>query len=151
MKTRLLFLAVLAFSGLSLGAQSTKPAGPVKGQERKAAEAKVEGITVARPNGTFLGISLEGGTFKLSFYDKDKKKARPDVPRAAARWNPSNKPGSERIILNPSADGQALVGNKPVRPPYVFKLYLTLLNPTPGPGSGDGEQATESYVVDFRA
>lgn len=151
MKTRLLLLAVLTFGGLSLLAQSAKPAGPAKAQEKKAVEPKIEGIAVPRPDGTFLGVSLENGTFKLSFYDKQKKKMPPDVPRAAARWNPSNKAGSDRVILNPSADGQALVGNKPVRPPYVFKLYLTLLKPTPGPGSGDGEQATESYVVDFRA
>ncbi len=151
MKTRLLFLAVLAVSGLSLGAQSTKSAAPVKGQEKKAAEAKIDGVTVLRPDGTFLGVSLEGGTFKLTFYDKQKKKVKPDVPRAAARWNPSNKTGSDRIILNPSADGQALVGSKPVRPPYVFKLYLTLLKSESIAGGDSAEQATESYVLDFRA
>jgi hypothetical protein len=151
MKTQVLFLAVLAFSSVSLSAQSAKPATPAKAELKKAAEPKIEGITIARPNGTFLGISLEGGTFKLSFYDKQKKKVAPDVPRAAARWNPTQKTGSDRIILNPSADGHSLVGNRPVRPPYVFKLYLTLLQPEPVAGSGSAEQATESYVVDFRA
>lgn len=151
MKTRCVLLLMLVFGVAELSAQTVKPATPDKTDAKKAVEPKIDGVTVARPNGTFLGVSLEGGTFKLSFYDKQKKKAKPDVLRAAARWNPSNKTGSDRIILNPSADGQALVGNKPVRPPYVFKLYLTLLQPEPVAGSASAEQAIESYVVDFRA
>lgn len=151
MKTRCALLLVLAFGVPQLPAQTAKPASPAKADPKKAAEPKIDGVTVARPDGTFLGISLAGGTFKLSFYDKQKKKVKPDVPRAAARWNPSNKTGSDRIILNPSPDGQALIGNKPVRPPYVFKLYLTLLQPEPVAGSASAEQAVESYVIDFRA
>lgn len=151
MKTRLLLLVMFALGFAQLPAQTTKPATPGKADANNEAEPKIEGITIARPNGTYLGIALENGTFKLSFYDQKKKPARPDVPRAAARWNPNYKTGSERIILNPSADGKALVGHKPVRPPYAFKLYLTLLAPAATPGSEGGEQATESYVVDFRA
>lgn len=151
MKTRLLFLAVLMFGGLSLSAQPAKPVAPVQPADKAAVEPKIAGVTVQRSNGTYLGVSLENGSFKLSFYDAKKKPALPDVPRAAARWNPSQKVGSDRIILNPSADGKALVGNKPVRPPYVFKLYLTLLK---GEESSDGAaptQAVETYTIDFRA
>lgn len=151
MKTRFVLLLVLVFGAAELSAQTGAPAAPAKADAKKAPEPKIDGITVVRPNGTFLGVSLEGGTFKLSFYDKQKKKGKPDVPRAAARWNPSNKTGSDRIILNASADGLALVGSKPVRPPYVFKLYLTLLKSDPVAGSDGAEQATESYVIDFRA
>jgi hypothetical protein len=151
MKTWCALLLVLAFVVPQLSAQNGKPAAPAQADAKKSAAPKIDGTTIARPNGTFLGVSLEGGTFKLSFYDKDRKKVAPDVPRAAARWNPAQKPGSDRIILNLSADGQSLVGNRPVRPPYVFKLYLTLLKPEPVAGSDSAEQATESYVVDFRA
>ncbi|MBI2514026.1 MAG: hypothetical protein HYV96_18800 [Opitutae bacterium] len=151
MKTRLLLLVILALGFVQLSAQTARPAAPGKADAKKDAEPKIDGITIARPNGKFLGLALEGGTFKLSFYDEKKKPARPDVMRAAARWNPNYKQGSERVVLNPSADGKALVGTKPVRPPYAFKLYLTLLAPASTPGSESGEQATESYVVDFRA
>lgn len=151
MKTRLLLLVILAVGFVQLRAQTPKPAAPGQADAKKEAELKIEGITIARPNGAFLGITLEGGTFKLSFYDAKKKPAVPDVTRAAARWNPNYKTGSERVILNLSADGKALVGRKAVRPPYAFKLYLTLLAPASTPGTEGGEQATESYVVDFRA
>lgn len=150
MKTRLLAIVILALGFVPLSAQTAQPAAPGKADAKKAAEPKIEGITIARSNGTFLGLALEGGTFKLSFYDDKKKPVKPDVTRAAARWNPNYKQGSERIILNLSGDGKALVGNKPVRPPFAFKLYLTLLAPASTPGSESGEQATESFVVDFR-
>lgn len=153
MKTRLLLIVVLAFGFVQLSAQTPKPAAPGKADAKKAdakaAEPKIEGITINRPNGTFLGIALDGGTFKLSFYDAKKKPAKPDITRAAARWNPNYKIGSERVILNLSTDGKALVGTKPVRPPYAFKLYLTLLAPASTPGDASGEQAVESYVIDF--
>lgn len=151
MKTRLLLLVILVLGFVQLSAQTTKSAAPGKADAKNEAEPKIEGIAIARPDGTYLGIALENGSFKLSFYDNKKKPARPDVPRAAARWNPSQKIGSERIILNPSADGKALVGNKPVRPPYTFKLYLTLLK---GEAAGDAAaptSAVETYTIDFRA
>lgn len=151
MKTRLLLLVILALGFVQLSAQTAKPATPGKADAKKEAEPKIAGITITRSNGTFLGLALEGGSFKLSFYDAKKKPTVPDVTRAAARWNPNYKTGRERIILNLSGDGKALVGSKTVRPPYAFKLYLTLLAPTSTPGSEGAEQATESYVVDFRA
>lgn len=154
MKTRFVLSVVLVLGLGQLSAQTPKPGHTTKTAtkaEEKKAEAKIDGIVIARPNGTFLGLTLEGGTFKLSFYDKDKKAAPADVTRAAARWNPNYKQGSERIILNVSADGKALVGGKPVRPPYVFKLFLTLLKSDPAAGDSGAEQAVESYTVDFRA
>jgi hypothetical protein len=150
MKTRLLLLVILALGFAQLPAQTAKPAAPGKADAKKA-EPKIDGIEILRPNGAFLGLTLDGGTFKLSFYDEKKKPVKPDITRAAARWNPNYKQGSERIILNLSADGKSLVGSKPVRPPYAFKLYLTLLKPSAGTASESGEQASESYVVDFRA
>lgn len=153
MKTRFVLLVVLVLGLGQLSAQTPKPGSATKtttkAEEKK--EAKIEGIVIARPNGSFLGLTLDNGTFKLSFYDKNKKPVSVDITRAAARWNPNYKQGSERIILNVAGDGKALVGSKPVRPPYAFKLFLTLLkNDAAGDGSAP-EQAVESYTVDFRA
>ena len=49
----------------------------------------------------------------------------------------------------------ALISNHFVRPPYIFKLYLTLMTVSAETGeggqSGDNDQtAGEHYVVDFR-
>ena len=74
--------------------------------------------------------------FKLSFYDKEKKPVECDVARAAVRWNPHYKLGEERRVLNPSGDGKTLV-SAPVRPPYNFLFFLTLL--------GENGEAVESF------
>jgi hypothetical protein len=174
MKTLVALLCALAFGGsifaqpqpASQPAAPATPAGPAtptakpegkkadlkKEDAKKKEEPKIDGIVISRSNGTFLGLKLEGGTYKLTFYDAKKKPTAPDVTRAAARWNPKYKVGSERIILNPGPDGKSLIGTRPVRPPYVFKLYLTLLKGGARTDSegGEDEQAVESFVVDFR-
>jgi len=107
----------------------------------KVEEPKILGTVIPRANGTFLGLEVVGGNFKLSFYDKKKKAMSPDVTRASARWpNPRSVTGPNRTVLNPS--GQALVGSKPVLPPFTFNVHLALLQ-------GDGEDAAvvESYDV----
>jgi len=103
-------------------------------------EAVIEGVSAARANGGFIGVTLADSGF-MAFYDAKKKPVDSDVSRAAARWKPNYKIGEERRMLNPSGDGKTLTSS-PVRPPYNFKLYLTLL--------GENDQAVESFVMDFR-
>jgi len=104
----------------------------------------IEGTTIARPNGTFLGLTLVDSKFKLTFYDKKKKPMRVDVTRANARWADHHGPGDKRTVLN-SDGANSLVGAQFVRGPYVFNVYLTLLK-----GDGDTAEAAESYTVAFR-
>ena len=113
-----------------------KPAAP-------APELQIPGITVARAKGGFLGILVENGNFKLSFYDDNRKPAPVDVARATARWPVKYKLGDERTVLNPTGDGTALTSGTFVRPPLVFKLYLALF-------VEGRDDAAESYVIDFR-
>ena len=110
--------------------------------KKEAEEPKIPGVTITRANGTFLGLEVVGGNFKLSFYDTKKKAAAVDVTRASARWPNPRAPGDNRTILNVS--GNALVGSKPVVPPYTFTVYITLLQ-----GEGDEAKAVESLVVPF--
>lgn len=127
-------------------AKAEKPAAPAKPDAKKKEEpmGKVEGIVLTRPNGLNLGLTMVDGKFKLTFYDKKKKPGQVDVTRALARWSNVHGPGDNRTVMNP--DGvHALVGAQFVRPPYAFKLYLTLLK-----GEGDAAETVESYVVDFR-
>lgn len=120
------------------------PTKPVpKKLEVVVEEPKIPGAVIPRANGTFLGLEVVGGNFKLSFYDKKKKTMAPDITRATARWPNPRSPGDNRTILNPS--GGALLGNKPVVPPLTFTVYVTLLQ-----GEGDEAKAVESFVVPFR-
>ncbi len=167
MKTRLLFLIAWVFGSASLLAQTPPPApapatpakttkaapAPAKADAKdkakkkedpkKKEEPKIAGTTLNRPDGTFLGLTLQDGKFKLSFYDKEKKPAKVNVLRASARWPNIHGPGDNRAVLNISGDGTFLLGNQFVRGPYAFKLYLTLIASEDGTGN-------ENYTVDFR-
>lgn len=150
MKTLVACLA-LVLSVASLHAQAAKPApakGAPAGKQVEAEEEKegtIEGLVLNRPNGRFLGLTLEGGKYKLTFYDKKKKPEKVDVTRATARWPNMHGPGDHRTVLNPAGDGTFLLGAQFVRGPYAFKLFLTLLQ-----GEGGDAKAVETHVVDFR-
>lgn len=157
MKAIVLFVGLCCAMSLAhakpVPAKPTAPAvAPAKDAAKKTdgktveEEPKIPGVVITRPDGSFIGVTLEGGTFKLSFYDKKKKATDADVQRATARWPAQYKVGDDRTVLNLSSDGKSLGGGKPVRPPYVFKLWLTLLK-----GEGDEAKAVENYTVDFRA
>ena len=118
-------------------------AAPVKKVEKKEELPKIPGTVINRPNGTFLGLEVVGGNFKLTFYDKKHKPMAVDVTRATARWPNPRSPGDNRTVLNGS--GSALVGAKPVVPPFIFNVYLTLLV-----GEGEEAKAVENYTVAFR-
>ena len=132
-------------------AEVAKPAPPAKSkgapkvpEKKEEPMGKIQGTELARPNGLFLGLTLVDGKFKLTFYDKKKKPTKVDVTRGLARWANVHGPGDNRTVLN--SDGtNSLVGVQFVRPPLIFKVYLTLLK-----GDGDAAEVVESYVVDFR-
>ena len=135
-------------TGTPVKTTPAKPVAPEKAgakakvDPKKVEEPKIPGVTITRANGTFLGLEVVGGNFKLAFYDAKKKPMAVDVTRASARWPNPRAPGDNRTMLNLS--GTALVGSKPVVPPLNFTVYITLLE-------GDGEQAkaVESLVVPF--
>ena len=131
--------------GLASGAQPGKSPGS-KGSKAQVEEpAKIEGMQISRGSG-FLGIQIVDSTFKLSFYDAEKKPVSPDVDRAALRWDPKYKVGEERVILNLAADGKSLSSPKTIRPPYLFKLYITLVRDA----AAGSPPVSETMVVDFR-
>lgn len=127
------------------------PADPATKVQPAAAKAeelpKIEGMEVARAGGGFLGVAITGGTFKISFYDAKRKPAQADVSRALLRWDPKYKQGSERVVLTLSGDGKALASAKTIRPPYAFKLFITLLKDAAG---AEEAAAGETLVIDFR-
>jgi len=126
-----------------------KDAGKKSGKAAKKEEppAKIEGITIPRGEKGFLGIQIVDSTFKLSFYDAKKKPVAVDVARAALRWDPKYKLGQERVVLNPGSDGKSLSSPRNIRPPYNFKLFITLLKDSSG---SDESPVGETFVIDFK-
>ena len=72
----LLCLSLALFAAAALSAQSSTQ-GKAKAGEKAAEEemGTIEGMTLNRANGTFLGLTVEGGQWKLRFYDEKKKPA----------------------------------------------------------------------------
>ncbi len=122
---------------------AVQPAAPAPAQpaDKEDEMGVIPGITLTRADGTFLGLEVVNGNFKLTFYDKKKKPVRADVVRATARWDAKHKQGRDFTVLNPAGDGTALVGNKFVRPPYNFIVFLVLLN--------EAGEAVENYQVNM--
>lgn len=134
--------AVLALLAAVPGVAQTG-AGPRSAAPAAREEARIEGVVIPRADGSFLGLTLQDGRFRLAFYDRDKRPRPADVPRAVARWPNVHGPGQNRTVLNPVGDGTYLLGAKPVRPPLSFRLILTLV-------SGREGDEGETYTVDFR-
>lgn len=149
----LLLPLVFAFAVSALFAQTAprppgqKGAAPAKQttrkEEAKKEEPKIEGTVLNRPDGTFLGLTLQEGKFKLAFHDAEKAPMPVNVLRAVARWPNPHGPGQNRAVLNPAGDGTYLLGAQFVRGPHSFKLFLTLI-------AQEGAESTENYTVDFR-
>jgi hypothetical protein len=108
---------------------------------KKQEEPKIDGITIPRANGTFLGLQVVNGNFVLTFYDKEKKQAAVDADRATVRWPVKYQPADERTVLNPGTPN-TLTSAKLVRPPLNFRVYLALFRD----GATD---ALESFVVEY--
>ncbi len=150
---RTVLVAALLGAAVSLLAEGGGPAAAPKPAADKAApgsgdasqveEAKIPGLTIPRAKGGFLGLVVtETNNFKLSFYDENKKPLPVDVARANLRWPVHYSTFDERTVLTPTDDGLALTSNKFVRPPFTFRLFMTLVV--------DGsDQPPESYVIDY--
>lgn len=103
-------------------------------------EGEIEGITIARPDGRWLGLTMEGPRLFLTFYDKEKHPEIPDVASVTVRLLFASR-NPERGVMSPTPDGQRLTFIRPIRPPWNFKIFLTLINPQ--------GQALESHNVDY--
>lgn len=128
-------------------AKAGKDATATAKAPKKAEEpAKIKGIEIPRGTKGFLGIQIVDATFRLSFYDEKKKPIAADMDRAALRWDPKYKVGDDRVVLTRTDDGKLLTSLKNIRPPYNFKLFITLLKDA----TASSPAETESYTIDFR-
>jgi hypothetical protein len=147
MKTLLaLVCTLLLIAPGSAQTSGAKKGTPKKVVPEKAEEPKIKGVVVARGERGFLGVEIVGSSFRIGFYDTEKKPIAPDVTRAVLRWDPKYKVGQERIVLNPGPDGKSLSSPRAIRPPYHFKLFITLLKEA----TEQEEPVAETHVIDFR-
>jgi hypothetical protein len=136
-------LALLTI-GVGAPAKATDRAGA---KLEKQKEGVIPGITVPRKTGGgFYGIQIVKGNFVLSFYDEHKMPMTADRARALLRWPVRYKIGDERVVLNPAADGKSLTSERFIRPPYNFRLFVTLI----GDDSDEADGGAETYVVAFQ-
>lgn len=135
-----LLCIILSFAvWVAVGATAAKVVKPTPSDE---AEGKIDGLVIPRAKGGFLGLKIVRSNFVLSFYDAKKKPVEVDVTRAAIRWPVKYQPQDEHTVLNPSSDKRALVSARTVRPPYNFKVYLSLF-------VEGNDHAVESYTLDY--
>ena len=137
-----LLIALATFAGSLWAAPAPVAAA---GEE----EAKIEGQAIARAGGGWLGLKVEGGTFRLRFYDANKKPIAPDVARAVLRWKSNRRIAREVAVLTLGGEPNLMTSEKSVPPPYSFRLTLVLLRTGSGESEAD-EAGAESIAIDFR-
>ena len=103
-------------------------------------EPTIEGITIARPDGRWLGVTV-GLSLTIKFYDREKNQVPADLTRALALWKTPGVKGEKRTILN--SFGVDLLTSPPVfQPPYVYPVRLAFYS--------QDNTVVESYTVMLR-
>jgi hypothetical protein len=87
-------------------------------------------------------LELVDQAFRLTFYNAKKHPVAADKTSAVLWWPVHYQPNNERTELTPSDNPAVLASPYSVRPPYSFKLHISLL--------ADGVDP-EDYVLDFSA
>lgn len=136
----LLLSTFLCCAAFGLHAQTPTPATNATKADTEIPDGVIIGEPIARTDGRWMGLTMEGPKLRLNFYNEKKHPEVVDVLRAVIRIDPAGR-RAERDVMNPSGDGLALVANKPIRAPWVFKVYVTLINAD--------ENAGQTFVVDF--
>ena len=132
-------LLALAVSLSAVGRSADEPAS-AGAATAAAAEPKLEGVVIERSSGGFLTVTMDGPKLVLSFFDAEKKQIPPDVDHAFVRIHPAGRNPLRRTLIKMD-DGLTLTHGQPLRPPWVFKLYITLVDAN--------DKAIEEYVVDY--
>jgi hypothetical protein len=143
-------IAILAVAGIVLATVFAAAAPtPTPTQE---SEGRISGTPIQRAQGGWLGIEIKDQFFRMTFYNDKKNPVHADVPSAVLWWPVQYQSNNERVQLVASGDPAVLTAPKLIRPPYAFKLHITLLSDPNASAShpyGAAAPEAESYVVDF--
>jgi hypothetical protein len=117
------------------------PAAPAAPKDDEK-EGTIAGIPIQRGDGGWIGVELKDESFVITFYNAKKKPIPADVGSAVLWWPVHYQPNPERTELSSSDNPAVLTSSYSVKPPYAFKLHISLL--------ADGKDP-EVYVIDFSA
>jgi hypothetical protein len=113
---------------------------------------KISGLPVHRHNGTWLGIQLSAGNFRVTFYDKNKDPMAADATSVVLSWTTPKTgtyaPPPSSTQLFPLADISSVLTNSFYVPySHPMSIKITLIVPASDPSALS--PATETYNVKF--
>jgi hypothetical protein len=113
---------------------------------------KISGLSVHRHNGTWLGIQLTAGNFRVTFYDKNKNPVAADATSVVLSWTTPKTgtyaPPPISTQLSPLTDISSVFTNSYYVPPQrAMNLRIILTVPSRDPSSLSA--AVETYNVKF--
>lgn len=95
----------------------------------------VEGFEIARASGGYLGVTTDGVSLVVTFYDDKRKPTPADAVRINARWTDTK---LRRAVLLPSGD-KSFRSPPVLKPPFRYVAFLVLIGPD------DQEMETYSF------
>jgi hypothetical protein len=144
-------IALIAFAGLVLSALPAVADAPTPTPTEEPM-GTISGTAIQRSHGGWLGLELKDQNFWLTFYSDKKKPVAADVAAVVLWWPVNYQPNNERVELTPSSKPAVLTSPMVIKPPYSFKLHISLLTDT-GDGAthpaGSTAPEPESYIIDF--
>ena len=113
---------------------------------------KISGQAVHRHNGTWLGIQLSAGNFRVTFYDKNKNPTAADATSVVLIWTTpktgTNAPPPMSTQLYPLTDISSVFTNS-LYVPYAHTRNLRVILTVPASDPSALSPATESYNLKF--
>jgi hypothetical protein len=115
---------------------------------------KISGLSVHRHNGTWLGIQLTAGNFRVTFYDKNKNLMPADATSVILVWTTPKTgpyaPPPTSTQLSPLADISSVFTNG-FYVPYSHPMNLKIILTVPASDPSGLSPATETYSAKFTA
>jgi hypothetical protein len=125
------------------------PQGEAAGQT-----GKISGLSVRRHNGTWLGIQLTAGNFRVTFYDKNKNPTAADATDVVLSWTiPKTGPYAPpptSTQLSPLTDISSVFTNS-FYVPYSHPMNIRIILIVPASDPSALSPATETYNARFIA
>ncbi|HXN35641.1 MAG TPA: hypothetical protein VN877_05685 [Opitutaceae bacterium] len=142
-------IALIAFASLVLSTTGAAAGSPTPAPTDEP-EGKITGFPIARANGGWLGLEIRDQNFVLTFYNAKKKPVAADASAAVLWWSVQYQSNPERTELTSSSNPSVLASALTVRPPYSFKLHISLLTDAgSAPPGGAAPPVPESFIIDF--
>jgi hypothetical protein len=115
---------------------------------------KISGLPVHRHNGTWLGIQLSAGNFRVTFYDKDKNLMAADATSVVLNWTTPKTgayaPPPSSTQLSPLPDISSVFTNS-YYVPYSHPMNIRIILTVPASDPSALSPAIETYNVKFTA